>query len=329
MPGNRRPSVIVGYNSSAEQLFAFFKEHPHIHSDFKAIFSDKQITNPELAKFKQGSLEDVKRYCLQNQIKEIYYVSRTEGSYLRDLVKFAEYNFIYMGIVPELEIPVNATLEAQLYDEGRIPVFSYLNTPLRRIFNKKVKRAFDITFSSLVIIVLGLTVLPVLALIIKLDSPGPIFFKQLRPGLHNRLFWCYKFRTMKVNNDGGKQATKNDSRITKVGAFLRKTSMDELPQFFNVLLGDMSVVGPRPNMQNQLEFYSQHIEEYPLRHTITPGITGYAQVSGYRGETKEMHLMQKRVEYDLTYMQNWSLKLDLLIIFMTIKNIFKGEDNAY
>lgn len=329
LPSNRKPSIIVGYNQSAEQLYAFFKNTPHLYADFKGVFTDETIQFSELSSFHRGGMSDVKKFCLEHGIKEIYYVSSREGHYLNELLKFADYNFIYLGIVPELEIPENSKLETQIYDEGRIPVFSYRDTPLRRIFNKKVKRAFDVFFSLLVLLLLVPSLLPILAIIIKLDSPGPVFFKQLRPGLHNRLFWCYKFRTMCVNENECRQATKGDSRITRVGAFLRKTSMDELPQFYNVLLGDMSVVGPRPNMQTQLEYYSQHIEEYPLRHTITPGITGFAQISGYRGETKEMHLMRKRVEYDLIYMQNWSLKLDIKIIAMTIINIFKGEDNAY
>ncbi len=195
--------------------------------------------------------------------------------------------------------------------------------------NAQIKRLFDILFSGLVLLVLSVSLFPVIALLIKIDSSGPILFRQLRPGRNNRLFWCYKFRTMKVNDQIEVQASKNDTRITRIGAFLRKTSLDELPQFFNVLIGDMSVVGPRPNMQNQLLYYSKHIPEYPIRHTITPGITGYAQVSGFRGETKELYLMKKRVEYDLEYMQNWSLSFDIKIIWLTILNMIKGEENAY
>ena len=168
-----------------------------------------------------------------------------------------------------------------------------------------------------------------MAIVIRLDSPGPIFFKQLRPGKKNKLFDCYKFRTMYVNHNGELQATKNDSRITKIGRFMRKTNIDEIPQFFNVLLGNMSVVGPRPNMISQLEEYSKSIGNYKVRHFVTPGITGYAQVNGFRGETKEIGLMEKRVQYDVQYIENWSLALDLKIIFLTIWNMVKGEKNAY
>jgi putative colanic acid biosynthesis UDP-glucose lipid carrier transferase len=151
----------------------------------------------------------------------------------------------------------------------------------------------------------------------------------MRPGKQNKLFDCYKFRTMRVNDNTEHQATKNDARITRVGAFLRKTSLDEIPQFFNVLLGNMSVVGPRPNMISQLQEYSSKIQNYRMRHFITPGITGYAQVHGFRGETKEIELMEKRVQYDVQYMENWSLWLDLKIISLTVWNAVNGEKNAY
>jgi len=161
------------------------------------------------------------------------------------------------------------------------------------------------------------------------DAAGPVFFVQKRPGKKNRLFGCYKFRSMRVNGSAEVQATKGDSRITKTGAFLRKTSLDELPQFFNVLLGDMSVVGPRPNMMKQLEEYSKTIDNYQFRHFVTPGITGYAQVSGFRGETREHSMMEKRVKYDVMYMEKWSLFFDIKIIFLTVWNAVRGEENAY
>lgn len=165
---------------------------------------------------------------------------------------------------------------------------------------------------------------------IKLSSPGPIFFKQLRTGFRGKEFYCYKFRTMKVNKDADtKQATKKDPRKTKVGEFLRKTSIDELPQFFNVWRGDMSVVGPRPHMLKHTKDYSALIDKYMLRHTIKPGITGWAQVNGFRGQTDHLWQMEKRVEYDVWYAENWNFFLDLKIIFLTVWNVFRGEKNAY
>jgi putative colanic acid biosynthesis UDP-glucose lipid carrier transferase len=165
---------------------------------------------------------------------------------------------------------------------------------------------------------------------IKLDSKGPIFFRQMRSGKNGKPFWCHKFRTMTVNNESdSKQASKNDSRITKVGAFLRKTSLDEFPQFYNVLIGDMSVVGPRPHMLKHTEEYSAIIDNFKVRHFINSGITGYAQVNGYRGETKDNSQMEKRVIYDNWYLENWSLSLDIKIIIKTVVNAIRGEKNAY
>jgi putative colanic acid biosynthesis UDP-glucose lipid carrier transferase len=163
-----------------------------------------------------------------------------------------------------------------------------------------------------------------------MDSAGPVFFKQQRSGRENDSFLCFKFRTMQVNTDSDQlQATKGDSRVTKMGVFMRKTNIDELPQFFNVFLGTMSVVGPRPHMLRHTEQYSELINNYLVRHYAKPGITGWAQVNGYRGETKELIEMRDRVDYDIWYIENWSLLLDLKIIYMTVFNVFQGEENAY
>jgi putative colanic acid biosynthesis UDP-glucose lipid carrier transferase len=329
LPYNSRPSVIVGSNTNGVQLFHYFTENKHLKRDFRGIFANEAPADQQAAQHYKGNLGQLKSYCIDNSIKEIYYTLPEDHQFLDELKDFAESNFIYLGIIPNIKLVYDTRLGTQYFDDGRIAVISYRDTPLRRMINRHMKRAFDIFFASLALLLLIPTVLPLVALAIRLDSKGPIFFRQIRPGLHNRPFWCYKFRTMCVNGEQCRQATKNDSRITRVGSFLRKTSIDELPQFFNVLKGDMSVVGPRPNMVNQLEYYSKHIKDYPVRHTINPGITGYAQISGYRGETKEMHLMQKRIEYDLQYMYNWTLVLDLKIIWRTVLNIIKGEENAY
>jgi exopolysaccharide biosynthesis polyprenyl glycosylphosphotransferase len=202
--------------------------------------------------------------------------------------------------------------------------------PLQIPFNRIVKRGFDIVFSSLTLLVLTPIVFPIVALLIKLSSRGPIFFKQERTGEQGNSFWCWKFRTMQVNPDADKvQATWNDARITSIGRFLRKTNMDELPQFLNVLKGEMSVVGPRPHMLKHTEDYRQRVSKFLVRHFAKPGITGWAQVNGFRGETKQVSDMEKRVEADIWYVENWSLLLDLRIIFKTILNMIRGEKNAY
>mgnify|MGYP003374863796 FL=1 len=193
-----------------------------------------------------------------------------------------------------------------------------------------LKRLFDMIFSLAVILLVSFTILVPIIIAIKCSSKGPILFKQKRTGYRGREFTCLKFRTMKVNDKSDElQATKNDPRKTKVGDFLRKTSLDELPQFVNVLIGNMSVVGPRPHMVKQTEEYSRLIDKYMVRHMIKPGITGLAQVSGYRGQTEELWQMEKRVEYDVMYIENWSFWLDIKIIFRTVINAIQGEKNAF
>jgi putative colanic acid biosysnthesis UDP-glucose lipid carrier transferase len=265
-------------------------------------------------------LNDLQAYCFKNQVEEIYFVGN-ENIAVADLVKFAEANFIFVRLAKNLSEGVN------FYDE--VPVMSIQKHALASGTNRFFKRAFDVLFSLAVLAILVPFVFPLIALAIRLESRGPIFFVQKRPGHKNQLFPCLKFRSMTVNNAGHVQATKNDARITKVGAFLRKTSLDELPQFINVLLGDMSVVGPRPNMQSQLEYYSQHIDNYSARHFVKPGITGHAQVNGFRGETNTLDLMEKRVEFDIQYINHWNLFWDMKIVFLTAYNIIKGEKNAY
>jgi len=192
------------------------------------------------------------------------------------------------------------------------------------------KRLFDIIFSLFVIIFVFSWLCPILAILIKLESRGPVFFIQLRTGKNNQHFKCYKFRSMRVNHEADKkQATRDDHRITKIGAVLRKTSLDELPQFFNVLIGNMSIVGPRPHMIQHTEEYSQLTDKFKVRHSLKPGITGWAQISGLRGEVNNTEAMLKRVDADVWYMKNWSFVLDLKIIFLTFWITLKGDKNAY
>ena len=199
----------------------------------------------------------------------------------------------------------------------------------QNIYSRMLKRAFDLVFSSVVLVCSPVIFIPI-AIAVKLSSPGPVFFKQKRTGFRGKEFNCYKFRTMRVNAASDEvQATRHDPRKTRVGEFLRKTSLDELPQFINVFLGDMSVVGPRPHMVKHTHDYSKIIDKYMLRHLIKPGITGWAQVNGYRGETRELWQMERRVEYDVWYIEHWNFWLDIKIIFLTVVNAFKGEKNAF
>jgi putative colanic acid biosynthesis UDP-glucose lipid carrier transferase len=197
---------------------------------------------------------------------------------------------------------------------------------LKRFF----KRTFDIVFSLFIIIFILSWLYPILAILIKLGSSGPVFFVQLRTGRDGAHFRCYKFRSMRLNTDADKlQATRNDERVTRFGAFLRKTSLDELPQFFNVLAGNMSIVGPRPHMVSHTEEYSQLTDKYKARHSHRPGITGWAQINGLRGEAADTNAILKRVDADVWYLKNWSFLLDLKIIFVTFWITIKGDKNAY
>ncbi|HEX8428095.1 exopolysaccharide biosynthesis polyprenyl glycosylphosphotransferase [Hymenobacter sp.] len=192
------------------------------------------------------------------------------------------------------------------------------------------KRAFDYLFAALVTLLMLSWLIPIIALLIKMESRGPVFFKQLRTGKNGSPFYCLKFRSMRTNADADlKQASRGDNRITKLGAFLRRTSLDELPQFINVLKGEMSVVGPRPHMLRHTEDYSKIIDNFMDRHLVLPGITGLAQVSGHRGETREVEAMAKRVNADIHYLENWSFWLDLKIVLATVFQIFRSNNHVF
>ena len=201
--------------------------------------------------------------------------------------------------------------------------------PLLDPTNKFIKRSFDICF-SIVACICMLPFIPIIALIIKVQSPGPIFFKQKRTGLNGETFDCYKFRSMHVNKNADlEQATKNDPRKTRWGDIMRKTNIDEFPQFWNVLMGDMSIVGPRPHMLKHTEEYSKLIDKYMMRHFVKPGITGWSQVTGFRGETKELSQMEGRVQGDIWYIEHWSFWLDIYIMYKTVANVIQGDKEAY
>ncbi|MFO7256795.1 MAG: undecaprenyl-phosphate glucose phosphotransferase [Bacteroidota bacterium] len=325
---DQRRFVIIGATPAGKSIQNFFESHDLTRYHFRGYFDDNKestAVDPSLIK---GTLADVKDFCVRENIDEIYFaLPLTEKALISDIQKFADDNCIYFRIAPDFSSVVAENYNVLLYDT--LPVLTTRREPLGITINAVLKRAFDIVFSLLVILTVFPIVVPIIALAIRLDSKGPIIFKQLRLGRKNKLFECYKFRTMVVDANPEQQATKNDPRVTRVGRFLRKTNLDELPQFVNVLMGSMSVVGPRPQIKSQLDQYSGIIQKYKMRHFVNPGITGYAQVNGYRGETKEVEQMEKRVEYDVKYMENWSLSLDLKIIFLTVWNMLRGERTAY
>jgi putative colanic acid biosynthesis UDP-glucose lipid carrier transferase len=243
-------------------------------------------------------------------------------------VTFADNNLKTVKFIPDNVEVLSKKLKHDYY--GIIPVLTFRTIPLDDPFSLLLKRTFDIAFSSIIILFVLSWLTPVLALLIKLESRGPVFFTQFRNGHNYKSFNCFKFRSMVLNPTADHiQVTRGDSRITTMGKFLRKTSIDEMPQFLNVFLGDMSVVGPRPHMLSHTDMYAKKIDKFMVRHFVKPGITGLAQVSGFRGEVENDKDIIGRVKHDVFYIENWSFFLDIKIIFQTIFNSLKGEEKAY
>lgn len=320
---NFRNAVIIGYTTEAIRLKEVFETRKDYGYRFLGYFSDKK-QNPEI----KGRIEDLNKFVIDNKVDEIYCsLNEISNEKLKELVEFADDNKKAIKFIPDTKEIYSKNLKIDYYE--LFPVLSLQKTQLHNPFVKGLKRAFDICFSLLVILLLLSWLIPLLALLIKLESKGPVFFKQGRPGMDEEEFFCYKFRSMQVNGFTEKEASKNDPRVTKMGKFMRKTSMDELPQFFNVLLGDMSVVGPRPHLWSQNKAYASKIKKYMVRHYVKPGITGLAQVKGFRGEIETEEDMVNRIKLDVFYIENWSLIMDIKIIFQTVFNIFQGEEKAY
>ncbi|MGY0391280.1 undecaprenyl-phosphate glucose phosphotransferase [Bizionia sp. KMM 8389] len=319
--GNYRTTAILGRNKQTIALEKFFNTNPEYGYKHKKTFS---LKNKE-----DFNLDDCLRFLKKESIEELYCsISELTNAQMNKVIDFADNNLIILKFLPDNKDIYSKKLKYEYYDY--IPVLSLRNIPLEESANQVVKRLFDIIFSSFVIVFVLSWLTPIIAILIKIESKGPVFFKQSRNGFNYREFDCYKFRSMMPNKDAHLyQATRGDQRITKVGRFIRKTSIDELPQFFNVLFGDMSVVGPRPHMVSHTNMYAKRIDKFMVRHLVKPGITGLAQISGFRGEVETDKDIIGRVKYDIFYIENWSLLLDLKIITKTFINAVKGEEKAY
>lgn len=260
--------------------------------------------------------------------EELYLcISRKEKDIIRKISKLCDSQVVRFYYVPVSVETIGLNLKREMLDD--MEIFTTYENPLQNSINRFIKRVFDIVMSTIFLIPTAF-ILPILWIIIKIQSPGPLFFKQKRTGLDGKEFVMLKFRSMHVNKDADRlQATKDDPRKYPFGNFMRKANIDELPQFWNVLKGDMSIVGPRPHMLAHTEMYSQLIDKYMVRHFVKPGVTGWAQVTGFRGETKELWQMEGRVRRDIWYMEHWTIWLDIRIIWLTAKTIFIHDKNAY
>ena len=321
--------VIIGGGEVAQQLNNYFNSDDVLGVKLMGVFSDTEISFEIKEGVISGDLEALELFVLKNDIDEIFYtMPLTYTKKIKDLVNFCDKYMIRFKVVPDFRGFLFKRVNIDFFDD--VPVITLREEPLRDFVNRFLKRMFDLIFSISVIVFVLSWLYPIIAILIKLSSKGPILFEQLRSGVNNEEFICYKFRSMSISSDSdSKQATHGDSRITKLGSFLRKSSLDEFPQFINVFMGDMSIVGPRPHMLLHTEEYSELINKYMVRQLVKPGITGVAQVRGYRGETKELEDMEGRVRLDVWYIENWSLSLDINIVIQTIWNIFKGDENAY
>ena len=323
---NFRKTIVLGFDDSAKNIIKIFKSKANLGYQFSGFFSNKEYKNKNYL----GSIKDVFKYIETNLVDEIYCsISELTEEEIKKINKFSIEKNIVLKLIPNHNELYSKNQNVEYYDDTLL-VLNVKKLPFEFAENFYIKRVFDIVFSLIVCIFLLSWLMPILWILVKLESKGPLIFKQKREGLNGDEFVCYKFRSMKINKQSDfVHATRGDVRITKIGAFLRKTSMDELPQFINVLFGDMSVVGPRPHLESLSLEYQKEVKDYLKRHIVKPGITGLAQVSGYRGEIKKRSDIKNRIRLDIFYIENWSFFLDIKIIIKTILNVFKGEEKAY
>ena len=319
--GNIRKVVIIGLNKKTDQLRKFFIDNPDYGYNLIKTF--------DLKGENKTSIDECIDFISENEIDEIYSsIAEVGNKELTKLIGFADNNLKILKFLSDNKDIYSKKLDFTYY--GYLPILSMRSIPIDESLNKFIKRSFDIILSLIIIVGVLSWLTPILGFIIKFESKGPVFFKQKRNGLDYKEFYCYKFRSMMPNPEANLyQIRKGDPRVTKIGKFIRKTSIDELPQFINVLKGEMSVVGPRPHMVSHTHMYAEKIDKFMVRHFVKPGITGLAQVSGYRGEVEDDNFITNRVKYDIFYLENWSLLLDLKIIFLTIYDALRGDDKAY
>lgn len=325
----QRTAVVAGVNDVGLNLTRQFQDDPYLGCRVVGFFDDRHLDRlPDTGNLPTiGKMSELASFVKENHVDHIY-LAVPMASQPRILALLDDLKDTTASIFFVPDIFVTDLIQGQMHSVGGTPVVAVCETPFTG-FRGVAKRLSDIVISMILLVLLA-PIMIGLAIGVKMSSPGPIVFKQRRYGLDGREILVYKFRSMRTTDNGPvvKQATKGDPRITPFGAFIRKTSLDELPQFINVLQGRMSIVGPRPHAVAHNETYRKIVKGYMVRHKVKPGITGWAQVSGYRGETDTIDKMEKRIEYDLEYLRNWSLSFDLWIIFKTVAVVFKDK-NAY
>lgn len=321
--GNYRNAVIIGKGGSSNKLAHMFRLRKDFGINFLGYYDDGDNCMDT-----KGRLNDFFQHADTMDLDLVYISEGLEANTIKQVINYADDHCIKAKIIPGGSLQLEKNLSFSRY--GDFFVINVNEIPLDNTFNRVAKRAFDVVFSSLVIIFILSWLIPLVGLLIKLESKGPIFFIQERNGENNRVFRCLKFRSMTPNDYSDTlQATKHDPRVTKIGAFLRTTSLDEMPQFINVFFGEMSIVGPRPHTVPMNHLFKQTIEKYNTRHKIKPGITGLAQVKGYRGEIEMPYQIRSRVRLDYFYIQNWTLWLDLSIVVKTVHELIFNRESAY
>ncbi|MEO6814430.1 MAG: undecaprenyl-phosphate glucose phosphotransferase [Ginsengibacter sp.] len=320
--------IILGYNDTAKKLARYFEEEGLNTQLVGYIENDENIK--ELSHYPVlANIDNTLRIAKEMNIQEIFStITPEQNKDIYTLMHQSEKECIRFKIVPNLSVFITREVHIEYF--GDLPILSLRSEPLDDVGNRIKKRSLDVAVSFIAIVFILFWLIPILGLLVFLESGWPVFFKQLRTGKNKKNFYCWKFRSMKINKDANlKQATQDDARVTKIGKFIRKTSLDEFPQFFNVFRGEMSLVGPRPHMVKHTSDYSKVVDDYMIRQFIKPGITGWAQINGYRGEITNPEQIKMRVNKDLWYLENWTLWLDIQILFLTVYHVFRGDKNAY
>ena len=329
--GNVRKVILIGSHENMQELYHAMTDDPTSGYRVLGYFEDFPSDRYPSDVLYLGHPQEVNNFLEQNvgRVDQLYCsLPSARSAEIVPIINYCENHLVRFFSVPNVRNYLKRRMHFEML--GNVPVLSIRREPLELLENRVIKRTFDIVCSTLFLCTVFPFIYIAVGIAIKMSSPGPVFFKQKRSGEDGKEFWCYKFRSMRVNTQCDTlQATEHDPRKTRIGEIIRKTSIDELPQFINVLKGDMSIVGPRPHMLKHTVEYSQLINKFMVRHFVKPGITGWAQVTGYRGETKELWQMEGRVMRDIWYIEHWTFLLDLYIMYKTVYNAIRGEKEAY